>query len=276
MPADTVADHYTHGALLAAIREGLEKLGKTPETVSVDDLGPVDEFHIGGRQASGDFLGQLALTADMHVLDVGCGLGGGTRFTASSYGSQVTGIDLTPEFVETGQALCEWVGLGDRIQLHTGSALDLPFGEADFGAAYMMHVGMNIADKVRLCTEVSRVLQPGANFGIYDVMRTGEGDLRFPVPWSHGPENSALATPTEYRTALEAAGFSVSAERNRKDFALSFFAELSAKIAEGDGPPALGIHLLMGQSRAEKIKNMVAGISDGLIAPVELIARKPG
>ena len=50
-----VARHYTHGSLLEAIRLGVEKLGKTPETITIDDLAPVDEFHIGGRRASDDF-----------------------------------------------------------------------------------------------------------------------------------------------------------------------------------------------------------------------------
>ena len=74
MSQTTVADHYTHGALLTVIRKGLESLRKTPETATINDLGAVDEFHIGGRQASGDFLVQLDLGATTHVLDVGCGL----------------------------------------------------------------------------------------------------------------------------------------------------------------------------------------------------------
>jgi ubiquinone/menaquinone biosynthesis C-methylase UbiE len=269
-----VADHYTHGALLGAISAGVEALGKTPETVSIDDLAPIDEFHIGGRRASEDFLGQLALDADTDVLDVGCGLGGASRLSAQRFGCRVTGIDLTTEFVETGQVLCSWLGLDDRITLHQGSALDMPFPDAGFQAAYMMHVGMNIADKAGLFAEVFRVLGPGGVFGVYDVMRTGDGDLTFPVPWAEAPETSALATPESYRSALEAAGFAVSAERNRRDFALEFFAELSAKAAVADGPPPLGLHVLMGATRAEKVKNMVENISAGRIAPVELIARK--
>ena len=269
-----VAGHYTHGSLLAAISEALATLGKTPETVSVDDLGPVDEFHIGGRQASKHFLSQLALDAETHVLDVGCGLGGASRFTASRFGCTVTGIDLTAEYVETGRTLTSWVGLEDRIALHQGSALEMPFGEAGFDAAYMMHVGMNIADKARLFAEVHRVLRPGGSFGVYDVMRTGEGALTFPVPWATTDETSAVAAPEAYRQALEAAGFEVAAERNRRDFALNFFAELSAKIAAAGGPPPLGLHILMGETRAEKIKNMVENIAADRIAPVELIARK--
>ncbi len=269
-----VAGHYTHGSLLAAIEEALQALGKTPETVSVDDLAPVDEFHIGGREASEHFLSQLPLDAETLVLDVGCGLGGASRFAASRFGCRVTGIDLTAEYVETGGTLTSWVGLEDRIALHQGSALEMPFGDAGFDAAYMMHVGMNIADKARLFAEVHRVLKPGGSFGVYDVMRTGEGALTFPVPWATTDETSAVAAPEAYRQALEAAGFEVAAERNRRDFALDYFAELSARIAAAGGPPALGLHILMGETRAEKIKNMVENISADRIAPVELIARR--
>jgi len=56
MPDEDVAAHYTRNGLVAAIRDGLGKLGKTPATVTVDDLAPVDEFHVGGRQASEAFL----------------------------------------------------------------------------------------------------------------------------------------------------------------------------------------------------------------------------
>jgi cyclopropane fatty-acyl-phospholipid synthase-like methyltransferase len=91
---------------VAAIRTGLKSLGKTPDSTTVDDLAAVDEFHIGGRQASEDLLGQLDRSPHHHVLDVGCGLGGAARLVASRYRSRVTGIDLTDEHVETGNALC--------------------------------------------------------------------------------------------------------------------------------------------------------------------------
>jgi hypothetical protein len=48
----SVARHYTQGNLLDAIRAGVEHLGKSPDTVTVEDLAPVDEFHIGGRVAT--------------------------------------------------------------------------------------------------------------------------------------------------------------------------------------------------------------------------------
>jgi SAM-dependent methyltransferase len=269
-----ISTHYTHGELIAAIRAGIEALGKTTDSITLNDLAPLDEFHIGGRQASRHFLDQLGLASDKHVLDVGCGLGGAARFAASHYRCRVDGIDLTPEYVETGRAICQWVGLDDRISLHQGSALSLPFAGSAFDCAYMLHVGMNIDNKVKLCSEIARVLRPGAVFGIYDVMKTGEGELTFPVPWATTAQSSAVAEPAQYRSALEASGFALTAELNRRDFALAFFDELQAKTMAAGGPPPLGLHILMGRNAADKIRNMIANISTGLIAPVEMIARK--
>ncbi len=269
-----VTDHYTHGDLATAIRSGIESLGKKVESITVNDLAPVDEFHIGGRQASEDFLSQLDLSPEKQVLDVGCGLGGAARFVASRYGCRVTGIDLTPEYVETGNVLCGWVGLGNSISLHQGSALAMPFADRAFDRAYMLHVGMNIDDKPKLCSEVSRVLRSDSLFGIYDVMRIGDGELTYPVPWATTAASSALATPAQYREALQAAGFSVIAERNQRDFALAFFDQLRARTAAAGGPPPLGLHILMGRNTPDKVQNMIQNISNGRIAPVELIARK--
>jgi len=75
------------------------------------------------------------------------------------------------------------------------------------------------------------------------------------------------------RAALQAAGFSVVAERNRRDFALAFFDQLRPRAAAAGGPPPLGLHILMGRNTPDKVQNMIENISNGRIAPVELLAR---
>ncbi len=267
-----VARHYAHGSLEQSILKALAAAGKDVNQLAPKDLAPADEFHIGGRQATIAFAEQFAPRPGMRLLDIGCGLGGAARYFASEHGCQVTGIELSGEYVDVANALAARVGLGDRVSCQQGSALALPFEPGSFDGAYMFHVGMNIEDKAKLFREVRRVLTPAGAFGIYDVMRLAAGDLHYPVPWSSSAEVSFVADAESYRHLLAAAGFEVLKERNRRDFALEVFAQMRARGAAG-APAPLGLHIVMGASAAQKVKNMMGDISAGLIAPIELICR---
>ena len=185
----------------------------------------------------------------------------------------MTGIDLTPEFVETGRVLTEWAGLSAKIELVEGSVLELPFEGRSMDAAYMIHVGMNIADKAGIAREAARVLKPGGIFAIYDVMQVGTGQMDYPAPWASSEDQSALAPPETYEAALKSVGFEVGERIDRTAFAKQFFADLAAAQSQADGPPPLGLHLIMGDDTALKVRHMVQNIEGGLIAPIELHGR---
>lgn len=269
---DAVAEHYASGALTRRIREALESLGVDPDAATPDDLKPVDEFHTGGVQATEDLLAQVAIGPETAVLDIGSGLGGTARFIASRYGARVEGVDLTPEFVETAQDLSALAGLSELTSFQVGSALDLPVSDGAFDLATMLHVGMNVEDKARLMAEARRALKPGGIFAVFDVMRGDDesADLLFPLPWSTVAGTSFVVPLAAYEAA--AAGFEIVAARPRAQFALDFFADVFAKVAR-DGPSPLGIHLLMGETAGDKIKNYVENVKTGRIAPTELILK---
>ena len=270
----SVAQHYTHGSLEGAIFGALAALGKDLDHLAPADLAPVDEFHIGGRQATTDFAAELEIEPGLHLLDIGSGLGGASRYFAHERRCRVTAIDLTEEYVRAAEALAKRVGLENQVSYQHGSALALPFAPRSFDGAYMFHVGMNIQDKARLFAEVQRVLKPGGIFGIYDVMReSGEGDLSFPVPWASSPDTSFVESAITYRCLLESAGFEVQKERSRREFAVEFFRQMRARAIEGGGPPPLGLHILMGTSAPQKVANMIDNLERGLIAPTEIISR---
>ena len=266
----TVAKHYAHGTLETAILEALQKAGKTPDKLTVADLAPVDEVHIGGRQAPKELGAQLDLPRGARVLAVGSGLGGPSRYFAQERGWQVDGIDLTPEYVEVARSLSQRVGLSGSVVYSHASALALPFPDRTFDGAYMLHVGMNIADKKTAFAEVHRVLKPGGLFAIYDVMRESDGDFTYPVPWSSAPETNFIAPAETYRAELTAAGFTIEQERSRRDFALTAFAQ---RRAAAGGPPAPGIQIAMGPTAPQKTANMAAMVERGVFAPREIISR---
>lgn len=267
-----VSRHYSNESLEKTILDALTAAGKDLKNLSHADLAPVDEFHIGGRQATIDFAGQLDLHPGMHLLDVGCGLGGASRYFAQEHGCRVTGIDLTEDYVNAARMLSGRVGLDGVVSYQPASALSLPFPDGSFDGAYMLHVGMNIADKAKVFAEVRRVLKPGSVFGIYDVMRENEGEFSYPVPWSAVPETNFIDTAANYKQSLASAGFVVHQERSRRDFAVEFFRQMRERMAQS-APSPLGLQIVMGATAPQKVANMIGLLDRGVIAPTEIISR---
>tara|TARA_E500000331_G_scaffold128362_1_gene125704 strand:+ start:272 stop:1099 length:828 start_codon:yes stop_codon:yes gene_type:complete len=270
-PNDVIVSHYENVDLYQRITDALQSAGKNLDAITVEDLVEVDEFHIGGIQATNDLLDQLDIGPETRVLDIGSGLGGPARHISSRYGAKLTGIDLTPEFVETATRLTDLCKLD--INFHVGSALDIPLEDGGFDLATLIHVGMNLPDKATLFTETARVLRPEGVFAVYDVMSIAKNHPNFPVPWASTKAGSFLEPPEKYRSAAEAAGFVLLAERARVEFALDFFKKLKADT-EKNGPSQVGLHLVMGPDTPTKIKNMIDAIKDGWIAPVEMLFKK--
>lgn len=266
---EPVNEHYTRTDIEDVVLTALADAGVP---VDVDGLGTVDELHSGGRPATAAVTAQLGLTPSSHLLDVGCGIGGTARFVAATYGCRVTGIDLTAEFVPAARALTARVGLAERVEFRQASALALPFPVATFDAVCMLHVGMNIEHKDVVCTELGRVLRPGGTCVVYDVMRTGDGNLDFPVPWASTPDISFLADLPTYRDHLNRAGLDVTSTR---DWTEPVLRAIRKAQESGAGPPRLGPQVLM-TGFAVKAANVVDAMRRGVVAPVEVVTTRRG
>jgi ubiquinone/menaquinone biosynthesis C-methylase UbiE len=267
-----IASHYTQERLKEKILQAVMETARDPGHLTAGDFAAVDEFHVGGLEATQQLATQMELRPGLRLLDVGSGIGGPARYFAAEHNCKVTGIDLTEEFVEVAKSLTQLVKLDRLAEFQRASAFDLPFEPETFDGAYMIHVGMNIADKAGLCREVRRVLKPGGLFTVFDIMRTGGGAIRYPVPWALTEETSFVAAPEAYRDALEKAGFRIEQERSRKAFAIEFTQRVIARMAQ-TGPPVLGMQLLMGDKMQAMIANILATMQEGVLEPIELFAR---
>jgi ubiquinone/menaquinone biosynthesis C-methylase UbiE len=269
---DKVARHYHHGRLEEAILQALRASGKDVDHLRAADLSGADEFHLGWRAATVELAADLSLTTQDRVLDVGAGLGGPARFFAEARGCKVTGIDLSPEYVEVANALSSRCGLDALTSFQQGSALAQPFADASFDVATVIHVGMNIEDKAQLFRELRRVLRAGARLGVYDIMHTERGELCYPMPWAETLETSFVAAPTLYKQLLVAAGFVVEAEHDRTALTLELWKQMRERVAK-EGAPPLSLHTLMGPATPERLANVMGALESGAIAPVALICR---
>lgn len=267
-----VAGHYTRGGLEETILQAVAQMWLDPDRLNAIDLAAVDEFHVGGLDATRELAAQMELEPGLRILDVGSGIGGPARYFAVEHQCKVTGVDLTEEFVQVARSLTRRTKLDHLVEFVQASALDLKFKPENFDRAYMIHVGMNIADKAGVFREVRRVLKPGGKFAIFDILRTGNAPIIYPVPWASSEETSFVADKQSYRDALEKAGFHVEQERIRTAFAIEFTERAIARAAQ-HGQPALALHLLMGHQAPVMIKNVLAMMKQGVLEPAELFAR---
>jgi SAM-dependent methyltransferase len=200
--------HYSardiEGRILAAIRAA----GLNPELrLAPADLAALDHFHTGGVRASRDLLELAQIRAADRVLDVGAGLAGSARLIASTAGCRVACIELSPDFCAGARLLNRLTGLDDRIHVHEGSALDLPFADDSFDVVWMQNVGMNIADKRRLYEEIHRVLVPGGRYAFQEMAAGESATSYFPLPWATDPGDSFLVSAEATRSLLGECGF---------------------------------------------------------------------
>jgi MPBQ/MSBQ methyltransferase len=275
MTESSVAKHYARSDLFEAILAALEKSGKDVRALKPADLAAVDEFHVRGREATQELAQLAGVTAGQHVLDVGSGLGGSARYLASQFGCRVTGIDLTEDYCRTGTLLNERVGLGDRVTLRPGSALEMPFPAASFDLAWTEHVQMNIADKPRLYGEIARVLKPGGRLVFHDIFAGPVAPLHFPVPWAEDASISFLIAPAALRGLLESLVFRVAHWDDVTERARKWYQGVIER-AQKQGPPPLGFHLLMGQTSPVKLQNALRNTAEGRIVFVQAVAAKAG
>lgn len=270
---DKVAAHYDRDDIAGAILAELARGGDGP--IDSETLAPYDEFHIRGREATAELLSAAGFASGMAVLDVGCGVGGPARFLAEKAGCRVTGIDITPAFCEAATRLTAAVGLDDRVAIRQADALAMPFEDAAFDGAWMLHAAMNIPDKPGLYREIARVLKPGAVFAAYEIHAGAgaEGGPLYPTPWAEEPSISHLIAPEDWHGTLEAAGLAVEGWRDLTAPGAAWFATSHERIESG-AANTFGLRLIMGDNFGDKVANMVRNTGEGRIAVVEAICRR--
>jgi ubiquinone/menaquinone biosynthesis C-methylase UbiE len=271
-----VSEHYGRGDLAAVILAALYEAGKDPDSITAQDLAPVDQLHTRGKDATLELARLAGMTPKMRVLDVGGGLGGPARTLASEIGCSVEVLDVTEEFCRAGEMLTTQTGLGDLVSFRHASALDMPHQDASFDAVWMQHSSMNIADKERLYAEIQRVLRPGGQLALHEIMAGPVAPIHFPVPWASGPEINFLRPPEVVRTLITVIGFEESAWIDETASAVRWFKErlAAADAASGELPP-LGLHLVLGADLGQMFRNLARNLQEDRVVVVQGVFERP-
>jgi len=269
-----IQSHYGQEGLGDRILSALARAGKEIRTPA--DTSTFDEFHIRGHEATLEIALLAELGRGMTVLDLGSGIGGPARTIAAEFGCRVTGIDLVDEYLRTAEMLTGMVGLGDKVAFRKGDMTDLPFDGGSFDRALTIHTQMNVREKAKLFSEVSRVLRPGGRFALYEICAGTNSPVHFPVPWANDHSISFLITPEELRDMLGRAGFRELEWRDASAQSVKWFQSEMESLASApkDAPPPLGLNLIMGPSFAEKLGNVFKNLKEDRIRVAMGVFRK--
>lgn len=268
-----IADHWGRGDVYALIVSALGKMSKPLDAVTLEDLAPVDHFHARGLAATVELADRLPTSAGQHIVDIGCGLGGPARYMAKRFECKVSGVDITQPFVEAANRLTALLRMEHQVTIQHGDGQRLPYGDAMFDAAYTQHVTMNVADRRTFFAEACRVLKNGAFFALTEHGLGHKGDPHYPMPWSADGSGAYLVRPSETRALLEAAGFEDIVLEDTGAKYVAGYKTMIEKAEKGVLPP-LGIHILMGETALQKMRNAARNIEEGRTHPIQLLCRK--
>lgn len=226
---------------------------------SPETLRHLDQFHAGGDEAVRRVLGSLAPSKLDTILDVGSGFGGPARQIATSSGCRVVGVDITQAYVDVATELTELCGLSDRVRFICG---DIAKFESDrlFDAGLTMHVEMNIEAKAAWFGEIAKRLKPGAKFVVWEVCRTSDAELSWPMPWSMDGGDSFVVPSDELRKVICGAGFEMDQWVEETQWVNAWFETSYAELTISE--PTLPMLLDDGFTR---VLNFAGALADGTL-----------
>ncbi|MBK8164985.1 MAG: class I SAM-dependent methyltransferase [bacterium] len=262
-------EHYGRPGLLAAITSALAACARGDDASAGDLLSRVDEFHPGGRAATGE-LERLALPREgERVLDLGCGIGGPARRLRRLVGptGAVAGVDAVGEYCRAARALSAISAGGADIAFVKADVATLDLPGLRFDLAWSQQAQMNVPDKEAWAAAVARHLRPGGRYACYETFAGPSGDRTYPVPWARNAAASHLVAPDAWLAALAGAGLRarewVDATATTIAWLDQAVAEQRALAAAGDPAAGLSVRLLLGPDAAQMSRNLRANLAGG-------------
>ncbi|MFF7551479.1 SAM-dependent methyltransferase [Streptomyces olivaceus] len=167
------------------------------------------------------------------VLDVGCGLGGGSLFWAQEYGADVTAVTNAPEHAPVVEGFARECGVDGRVRALVSDAKQLPLDDRPYDAAVAIE-SSGYFDRPRWFERLARVLRPGASVCVEEVFITRPHGADVWAEYFY----TKPATVLDYVKAAEAAGFELADDIDATSETAPFWEESAAwtkAMLETDG-----------------------------------------
>ena len=268
-----IENFWTRGDIFSRVHQAMSETGLINKKLEIEELFPIDQYHARGIAATVDLGKRMPISKNQKIIDIGCGLGGPARYYAKEFKCFITGIDITPSFIEIGNEFNKLTSMSDNVELLVGNGEVLDFDNETFDGAYSQHVTMNISNREKFFSEAFRVLKKDSFFAFTEHGLGPEGNPIFPLPWANSLEMSFLLPPQKTISILKDIGFSDIKIIETAEKYISGYEKL-IKLKSENKKPVLGIHVIGGDTMNERSRNSMQSIKENRTLPFEIVCKK--
>ncbi len=250
-----------------------------PERIKVAQLVWGDGFTFPGGERFALSLGQeMALSNGAVAMDLGCGLGGGTRAMARDLDIWMEGYDLSLDLARAGDAASRAANMERKAPIGLLDVVDGSFKPKRYEGVVVRGVFSLVSEKPKLLTRIRHGMKPGARLIIADWAVSNDEAMGPALEAYRLGEATAprLSTLERLGTQLAEAGFEVKARDDiTTDFravVLEGWSRIDAIIARGQLAPAEGAALV---EEAQLWSRRIAAMAGGELRFVKLAAVRP-
>jgi SAM-dependent methyltransferase len=250
----------------------------SPERIVVGQLIWGDGFTFpGGGEFAADLAKALIVDKRATVIDIGCGLGGGTRTIVERYGAQAHGFDLSPELAKAGDGLSAKAGLDLRAPIARFDLSAPDWKKGHYDAALVRNVLSIVTDKVALVRHVADTLKRGGRLVLLDwaLADDEKQGTAFSAYVEGEPNPPYLGTLEQLVFLIESAGFTVRTGEDYTDafrpIVLEGWSRIGTMVGKGMLNPTEGKALL---HEAQLWARRVAALQSGELRVARIEALK--
>ena len=153
------------------INRRMERAAKIREEkgdqLTYKDFSSVDILHVCGHEGLTKFFDDYPHPPDSLILEVGCGLGGSSRYLHFEKGFRMFGFDYIQQLVDGSVVINKWLNVEDKVQHVQGDACTFPYEAGHYDCAFAVGVFLHI-DSDEGLLNTCRALKPGGLFYIED------------------------------------------------------------------------------------------------------------
>ncbi len=276
--SDLTQHYQSTDSLWQQIEKTLLAADINPETqLNSDLLAPIDQLHIGGRQATQQLINQADLASGCRVLEIGSGLGGTARLLSEIIPCTITAIDITDSFSQAHTEINKRMSINNiRVVCADACVMQVPPASQDL--IISQHTLMNIPDKKALLETLSQSLKPGGQLLLHEVIAGNNPEpIQLPVPWASDQTHSHLPDKEGLIALLEEAGLMLKSFTDVTDSALAWRTKHTQREAgssqQGKTQVAspLNPRIIFGERFLQMGKNVMANLADDKVRVVEAV-----